>query len=79
MLENEGKMVETELTSGRQVNVFLLSQSIRKYNIKCSSSNNISININKLVGKRKVKTENRAGTGKYLYFPMQMSRYKVST
>jgi len=46
----------------RQVNAFLLRQNKRKYNFKCSNSrnnNNSSININKLVYTRKIKTENR--------------------
>jgi len=61
----------------RQVNAFLLRQNKRKYNFKCSNSrnNNSSININKLVYTRKIKTENREVGKIHLFLKAIMVSY----
>jgi len=63
----------------RQVNAFLLRQNKRKYNFKCSNSrnnnNDSSININKLVYTRKIKTENRVVGKIHLFLKAIMVSY----
>jgi len=63
----------------RQVNAFLLRQNKRKYNFKCSNSrnnnNSSSININKLVYTRKIKTENREVGKIHLFLKAIMVSY----